>query len=181
MPNPSKAILLVAAASLLSCARNTAPAPDIALVSSSHDLFTHISDLIMRSADKIPEDLWSFQPTPEVRTIGQLFAHIADGSNHICAIAVGGQPAPGSVEKSSTTKADIVAALKREFAACESDYATMTPEAAVQTVDVGGGQKRTRIAEMDYEVAHTWEHYGNLVTYMRIKGIVPPSSEPAAK
>jgi uncharacterized damage-inducible protein DinB len=181
MPNPSKAILAAAAVSLLSCARGTAPAPDIALVTSSHDLFTHVSGLILRSADKIPEDLWSYQPTPEVRTIGQLFAHIADGSNHICALAVGGQPAPGSVEKSATTKADIVAALKREFAGCETDYATMTPETAVQTIDIGGGQKRTRIAEMDYEVAHTWEHYGNLVTYMRLKGIVPPSSEPAAK
>lgn len=176
-----KAILVVAAVSLLSCARPAPPPSSDALVSSSHDLFTHISGLILRSADKIPDDLWSFQPTPEVRTIGQLFAHVADGSNHICALAVGGQPAAGSVEKSATTKADIVAALKREFAACEANYATMTPESAVQTVDVGGGQKRTRIAEMDYEVAHTWEHYGNLVTYMRLKGIVPPSSEPAAK
>jgi uncharacterized damage-inducible protein DinB len=178
----SKTILVVIAASLLSCARSMPPAPaDQALVTSSHDLFTHVSGLILRSADKIPDDLWSYQPTPEVRTVGQLFAHIADGSNHICALAVGGQPAPGSVEKSATTKTDIVAALKREFAGCEADYATMAPETAVQTIDVGGGQKRTRIAEMDYEVAHTWEHYGNLVTYMRLKGIVPPSSEPAAK
>jgi uncharacterized damage-inducible protein DinB len=178
----SKAILVVTAASLLSCApSSTPPPPGDALVTSSHELFTHISGLIMRSADKIPDDLWSYQPTPEVRTVGQLFAHIADGSNHICALAVGGEPAPGSVEKSATTKADIVAALKREFAGCEADYATMSPETAVQTIDVGGGQKRTRIAEMDYEVAHTWEHYGNLVTYMRLKGIVPPSSEPAAK
>src|ERR1700722_9298119 len=98
----SKAILVVTAASLLSCAPGTPPPANDALVTSSHDLFTHISGLILRSADKIPEDLWSYQPTPEVRTVGQLFAHIADGSNHICALAVGGQPAPGSVEKSAT-------------------------------------------------------------------------------
>jgi uncharacterized damage-inducible protein DinB len=181
MLSSSKAILALTAASLLSCTSSTPPPANDALVSSSHDLFAHVSGLILRSADKIPEDLWSYQPTPEVRTVGQLFAHIADGSNHICALAVGGQPAPGSVEKSATTKTDIMAALKREFAGCETDYATMTPETAVQTIDLGGGQKRARIAEMDYEVAHTWEHYGNLVTYMRLKGLVPPSSEPAAK
>jgi hypothetical protein len=82
------------------------------------------------------------------------------------------------VEKTAKTKAEIVAALRKEFAGCEVDYAEMTPAKAVQVIDLGG-MKRTRIAEMDYEVAHTWEHYGNLVTYMRLKGIVPPSSEPA--
>ena len=168
----------LAATSFMLCAQSTsAPNP---LIDSSHDLFTQISGLILRSADKIPENLWSYRPTPEVRTIGQLFAHIADASNHICAAAVDGQRSSVSVEDAVTTKAGIAAALHREFAACEASYAKLMPASAVQTIDLGG-VKRTRIAEMDYEVAHTWEHYGNLVTYMRIKGIVPPSSEPPAK
>ena len=171
----SKAILLITASSVALCAQTKPVDP---LISSSHDLFAQISGLILRSADKIPENLWSFQPTPEVRTIGQLFAHIAAASNHICAAAMDGKPSAVPVEKTATSKTEIVAALKREFAGCEADYAKMTPKSALQTIDVGG-QKRTRIAEMDYEVAHTWEHYGNLVTYMRLKGIVPPSSEPA--
>lgn len=168
-----RTLLFLAAASLTLSAQTSDP-----LVASSHDLFSQISGLILRSADKIPENLWSFQPTPEVRTIGQLFAHVADASNHICALASGGKASAVSVEKTAKTKAEIVAALKREFAGCEADYAKMTPAMAVETIMVSG-QKRTRIAEMDYEVAHTWEHYGNLVTYMRLKGIVPPSSEPA--
>lgn len=163
---------------MMLCAQSK-PASD-PLIASSHDLFTQISGLILRSADKIPEDLWSYQPTPEVRTIGQLFAHVADASNHICALAVDGKASTVSVEQTAKTKTEIVAALKREFAGCEANYAKMTPATAVQVIDLGG-LKRTRIAEMDYEVAHTWEHYGNLVTYMRLKGIVPPSSEPAAK
>jgi uncharacterized damage-inducible protein DinB len=171
----TKIFLLATASSALMCAQTADP-----LIASSHDLFTQISGLILRSADKVPENLWSFQATPEVRTIGQLFAHIADASNHICALAVDGKMATTSVEKTAKTKAEIVAALKREFAGCEADYAKLTSATAVQTIDLGG-VKRTRIAEMDYEVAHTWEHYGNLVTYMRLKGIVPPSSEPPAK
>jgi uncharacterized damage-inducible protein DinB len=147
------------------------------LVQSSHDLFTQISQLVLRSADKVPDNLYSFQATPEVRTIGQLFGHIADASNHICAAAIGGKQAAGSVEKTAKTKAELIAALKREFAACDAVYSKLTPASAVETIDLNG-QQRTRIAEMDYEVAHTWEHYGNLVTYMRLNKIVPPSSEP---
>ena len=174
----SKVFLIVAASALLLSCQNKSASD--AVVPSSHDLFTQISGLILRSADKIPEDLWSYQPTPEVRTVGQLFAHIADASNHICALAMDAKPAPGSVEKTAKTKEEIMVALRKEFAGCEADYAKLTPESAVQTIDLDG-QKRTRIAEMDYEVAHTWEHYGNLVTYMRLKGIVPPSSETPAK
>ena len=152
-------------------------APANPVIQSSHDLFTQISQLVLRSADKVPDNLYSFQATPEVRSIGQLFGHIADASNHICALAVGGKAAAGSVEKTAKTKAELVAALKREFAACDAVYSKLTPASAVETIDLNG-QKRTRIAEMDYEVAHTWEHYGNLVTYMRLNKIVPPSSEP---
>ena len=155
-------------------------APANPLVQSSHDLFTQISQLVLRSADKVPDNLYSFQATPEVRTIGQLFGHIADASNHICAAAIGGKQAAGSVEKTAKTKAELIAALKREFAACDAVYSKLTPASAVETIDLNG-QQRTRIAEMDYEVAHTWEHYGNLVTYMRLNKIVPPSSEPQKK
>jgi uncharacterized damage-inducible protein DinB len=178
MTTLSKALLVLTATSALVSAQ-TKPAAD-PLIAGSHDLFTQISGLIMRSADKIPDNLWSFQATPEVRTIGQLFAHIADASNHICATAVGAKMSTVSIENTAKTKAEIVAGLKKEFAACEVDYATMKPAAALEVIDVGG-QKRARITELDYEVAHTWEHYGNLVTYMRLKGIIPPSSEPAAK
>ncbi len=173
MTTLSKAFFALTATCTLVSAQKPAADP---LIAGSHDLFTQISGLILRSADKIPDNLWSFQATPEVRTIGQLFAHIADASNHICATAVGAKISTVSVENTMKTKAEIVAAPKKEFAGCDADYAAMTPASAVQVIDLTG-TKRTRITEMDYEVAHTWEHYGNLVTYMRLKGIIPPSSE----
>ena len=171
-----KALMTFAAGSALVFGQ----APANPVIQSSHDLFKQISDLVLRSADKVPDNLYSFQATPEVRTIGQLFGHIADASNHICALAIGGKATAGSVEKTAKTKADLITALKREFAACDAVYSKLTPASAVETIDLNG-QKRTRIAEMDYEVAHTWEHYGNLVTYMRLNKIVPPSSEPQKK
>ena len=77
----SKALLIFTAGSVSLCAQTKSAADP--LIQSSHDLFTQISGLILRSADKVPENLWSFQATEEVRTMGQLFAHIADASNHI--------------------------------------------------------------------------------------------------
>jgi uncharacterized damage-inducible protein DinB len=146
------------------------------LIATSQGFFTLSKTNILRSADKIPEELWSFQPTPEVRTIAQLFAHVADSQYLICGIASTGKSVNKGIEKTAKTRTEIVAALNEAFGYCEAAYANMTPTSAVETVSAFGRQV-TRIGVMDFNISHTFEHYGNLVTYMRIKGIVPPSSE----
>jgi uncharacterized damage-inducible protein DinB len=130
---------------------------------------------VLKSMDKIPESLWSFQPTPEVRTVAQQFAHIADGQYEFCSAAEG-KPVDKGVEKTAKTKAEISAAVKEAFAYCDAQFAKMTDASAAEAVPFFGS-KLARLAIMDFNTAHTMEHYGNLVTYMRIKGIVPPSSE----
>jgi uncharacterized damage-inducible protein DinB len=146
------------------------------LVTTSQGFFTLAKNNILRSADKIPEELWSFKPTPEVRTIGQMFAHIADGQYEFCGMALEGKMVDKGIEKAATTKAQIVAALKDAFGYCDAGYANMTETGAVELIPAFGRQA-TRIGVMDFNITHTYEHYGNLVTYMRIKSIVPPSSE----
>jgi uncharacterized damage-inducible protein DinB len=148
----------------------------IPLIATSQGFYTLAMNNIQRSADKIPEELWSFQPTPEVRTIAQLFAHIADGQYEFCGLASEGKMVDKGIEKTAKTKAEIVAALKDAFGYCDAAYAKMTAASAVETISAFGRQA-TRIGVMDFNITHTYEHYGNLVTYMRIKGIVPPSSE----
>jgi uncharacterized damage-inducible protein DinB len=145
------------------------------LVSSSQALFGVAKGDILKSIDKIPDNLWSFQPTPDVRTVGQLFAHIADGQYEFCSSAEGKQVDKG-IEKTAKTKAEISAAVKEAFAYCDAQFAKMTDASAAEPVSFFGRQL-TRLSIMDFNTAHTMEHYGNLVTYMRIKGIVPPSSE----
>ncbi len=110
-----------------------------------------------------------------MRTIAQLFAHVADGQYEFCSAAEGA-PVNKKVEETAKTKAEITAALKEAFAYCDGAYAKLTAESAVEVVPFFG-RKMTRIGIMDFNIAHSYEHYGNLVTYMRIKGIVPPSSE----
>jgi uncharacterized damage-inducible protein DinB len=147
-----------------------------ALIATSQAFYSIAKNDILRSADKIPENLWSYRPTPEVRTAGQLFAHIADGQYEFCGMASEGKAVDKGVEKTATTKAEIVAAVKEAFAYCDAAYARMTDASALETT-ASFGRQAARIGVMDFNTAHTMEHYGNLVTYMRLNGIVPPSSE----
>jgi uncharacterized damage-inducible protein DinB len=132
---------------------------------------------VLGSVDVIPADLWSYQPTDKVRTIGQLFAHIADGQYEFCGVAVEGKAVSKDIEKTAKTKDEIVPALKEAFAYCDAAYASMTDAKAAEIVKFFG-MNITRLGALDFNTAHNMEHYGNLVTYMRMKNLVPPSSAP---
>ena len=162
--------LMLCAAGLTAQTNSTSP-----IVSSAQAIFSIAKNDVLKSADKIPENLWSYQPTPEVRTVAQLFAHIADGQYEFCGPAKG-ETVDKNIEKTAKTKTEIVAAVKEAFAYCDATLAKMTDAKAVETVTFFG-RSITRIGILDFNTAHTMEHYGNLVTYMRMKGIVPPSSE----
>jgi uncharacterized damage-inducible protein DinB len=147
------------------------------LIASSNAFYSQAKDIVLRSADKLPEDDYGFRPTPEVRTYGGILAHIADAQYILCGIVADGKPTMKGLEKSVKTKAEIVAALKEAFGYCDAQYQKLT-DADAATMVSWFGQQRTKLGVMDFNVAHMFEHYGNLVTYMRIKGVVPPSSEP---
>jgi uncharacterized damage-inducible protein DinB len=166
------AALLICAAALTAQTASKNP-----LVDTSKGMFAIAKNDILKSAEKIPDELWSFKPTPEVRTVGQMFAHIADGQYEFCGLVGDGKMMQKGVEKSATTKADIIAAVKAGFAYCDAAYDKMTDANAGETMPFFGGMKITKLGAMDFNIAHTFEHYGNLVTYMRLKNIVPPSSE----
>jgi uncharacterized damage-inducible protein DinB len=144
---------------------------------SSKVFYINAKQDIMRSADKIPEDKYAFKPADSVRTIGQLLGHVADGQYEFCGGAAGNHDQK-NVEQTAKTKADIVAALKTAFDYCDAIYTGMTDQKAAELIPFLGSLKITRLSMLDFNVSHTMEHYGNLVTYMRIQGILPPSSEP---
>lgn len=148
-------------------------APHIAILKAQAET---IRGLVLRTAEKVPEDLYGFKPTPEVRSLGAVIGHIADGNNLLCGMANGDKPAPNQANEKKTTRADLVAALKASFDACDKVFAATTDANATAPVDFFG-QKQTRLGMLAFNNSHMWEHYGNLVTYMRLKGIVPPSSE----
>jgi uncharacterized damage-inducible protein DinB len=148
----------------------------------------HLNDLvkanIIKAAEKMPEEHYPFKPTPEVRSFAQLVGHIADANFGLCSVASSEKPPAMGIEKSKTTKADLVKALQDSYAFCDRAHAEMTDARGTQMVKFSAGpaearrpEEMSRLTVLHYKTAHANEHYGNIVTYMRLKGIVPPSSE----
>ena len=131
---------------------------------------------VLKSAEEMPEENYSFKPASTVRSFGQLVGHVADAQYEFCAPVVGdGAKSPG-IEKSKTSKADLIQGLKDAFAYCDKAYDSMTDAHAAEVVNFFG-HKAAKLTLLDFNSAHNDEHYGNMVTYLRIKGLVPPSSQ----
>jgi len=138
--------------------------------------YGQIKDWVMRSAEKVPEEHYSFKPTEAVRSYGQIIGHVADVQYMFCS-TVRGEKNPGlKIEQTRKTKADLITALKEAFAYCDQAYETMTDATGVQMVKLGPTDI-PKLSVLSVNIAHGALHYGNLVTYMRLKNIVPPSSE----
>ncbi len=171
------ALILLAAASAPLAAQAPAahaasPDASVKAIKSTWEMMTN---WVTQSAEMMPEDKYSYRPTPDVRTFGEIIGHVAGAQNMICAIAMGEKPAAeDAVEKSTKTKAGLVEALKASTKYCgkayeQNDMASRMPAELF-------GQKVTRMHALNLNAAHNAEHYGNLVTYLRINGMVPPSS-----
>ena len=146
------------------------------VTSSLNGLFGVTKTNIMASAEMLDEDLYSFRPTDDVRSMGELFAHIANAQFAFCSGAAGeASPATENYEQTATTKAQIVAALNAGFSYCDEVFADMNDEKGAGAVNFFGSPN-TAHGVLAFNSAHNYEHYGNLVTYMRLNGIVPPSS-----
>jgi uncharacterized damage-inducible protein DinB len=146
---------------------------------SAHNkvIYGGLKGLLLRSAERMPEENYGFKPTDSVRTFGQVLGHVADSQYLFCSRVLGEKnPAP-KVEETKTSKADLIAALKDAFAYCDKAYNGMTDSSSVQMVKLFG-QDAPKLGVLNVNNAHGAEHYGNLVTYMRMKNIVPPSSDP---
>jgi uncharacterized damage-inducible protein DinB len=122
--------------------------------------FGEVSGYVSKAAELVPADKYTYQPTKSTRTFGQLIGHIADGYAYFCA-AAGGKKVEWSdgIEKGGTDKATLVKKLKQTTDSCHAAYG-------------GAGQ----VGELLKNVSHTNLHYGNIITYMRLLGLVPPSS-----
>jgi uncharacterized damage-inducible protein DinB len=137
-----------------------------------------VRDYFIRAAEKMPEADYSFKPSPDVRTFAQQVAHVADDQYNLCSPAKGEiRKAPYSdIEHRLSTKADLLPALKDAFSYCDGAYDALTDPSGAEIIKTNKGP-RTRFYMLNWDLWHTWEHYGNIVVYLRMKGLVPPSSE----
>jgi uncharacterized damage-inducible protein DinB len=156
------------------------------LSSSLRNLYKGTRNDIARAAEKMPEEFYGLRPGPqiEVRTYGQIIGHLANFNYMWCAQAKGEKnPNEGNDFEKLKTKADFVKAINGALTYCDGVYAALTDASGMQMIEVtqenGKQQRVLRISQLMLNVFHNNEHYGNIVTYLRIKSIVPPSSEPA--
>ena len=169
-------LMMLAAAAPLA-AQQARPAGDVGAVVAARMLWEDVTGYITKAAEQVPEALYAFKPTPEVRSFGQLIGHVAGAQNNFCGIAMGVDGGgEGDIERTKTSKADLVAALKASNDFCRRAYAQS--DAAATAMVKLFGQDRSRLYTLMMNATHDNEHYGNIVTYMRLKGMVPPSSQP---
>jgi uncharacterized damage-inducible protein DinB len=139
--------------------------------------YGYVQAVLLRSAEKMPEESYAWKPTDAVRTYGQVIGHVADAQYIFCSIALGEKNPSPKIEETKSSKADLIAALKDAFAYCDKAYGSMTDASGTQLVKLMG-QDTPKLSVLDVNLMHTMEHYGNIVTYLRLKNIVPPTSEP---
>ena len=138
--------------------------------------FEGVLQLVVRAAEKMPEAEYGFKPTPDVRSFGQLVGHVAASNFLMCSAALGESEPQFAVDlrAATTSKPDLQRALTAAVEYCQRAYAFTDDQLADVVPERRVG---VRMQPLVFNAGHNYEHYGNMVTYMRLKGLVPPSSE----
>jgi hypothetical protein len=143
------------------------------ITSEVKDNYIRTKTTILRAAEKMPDDGYALKPTAEVRTFAQVIGHISEAQAMICGGIIS---EPVKVDISKTAKADVIAELKKSFDVCDRAYATLF-ETNAAVVGGSGFMGGTMVGRLYANLIHDNEMYGTMVVYLRVKGIVPPSSE----
>jgi uncharacterized damage-inducible protein DinB len=168
--------MMILGAALLS-AQSPAPA-DTGYTATLRSSWNSVKRFVAASAEKMPADQYGFRPTPEVRTFGELIGHLANEHYLLCAPLKGEANPMAKVDfEKTTTKAELVKAINESNAYCDAAYAAAKDEPKTVTA-FSETRRDTPFWVMLLNVTHDNEHYGNMITYLRMKGIVPPSSTP---
>ena len=150
--------------------------PGNALSANFKASWTNISNLLARMAEKMPEENYRFKPTPEMADFGARMAHAIQFNMRGCAAAKGEQkPLTFSA---APTKAEILAAMKETNTYCDGVFNALTDSDAMMMMTAGRGGQRPKFAILQGGVLeHSQEVYGYMAPYLRLKGVVPPSSD----
>ena len=138
-------------------------------------LYNVVKGYVTKAAEGMSEENYAFKPTPEVRSFGQLVGHVANANYMICSMALGEKNPNASDFEKTTAKAALVQAIKDSFTYCDKAYAISDAAGLEETTIFG--MKTNKLGVLSFNSGHDMEHYGNMVTYYRLKGMVPPSSQ----
>jgi uncharacterized damage-inducible protein DinB len=154
------------------------PAPDTGYTATVRNSWNTVKRYVAASAEKMPAEHYAFRPTPDVRTFGELIGHLANEHYLLCSPLKGEANPMEKVDFEKTTgKADLVKAINDSNAYCDAAYAAAKDDPKTIT-SFSATRRDTPFRVMLLNVTHDNEHYGNLITYLRMKGLVPPTSTP---
>jgi uncharacterized damage-inducible protein DinB len=147
-------------------------------------MYTNVHNFITKAVEQFPADKLTWQPTPAVRTWARLIGHITDDNNGACFLLAGETQRPARVDTADTvesaanklSKDDLLKGYKESVERCQKAFAAVTEANMAERNGPTGG--RSKIGTLIYNTSHTNEHYGNIVTYMRLNNMVPPSTTP---
>ena len=140
--------------------------------------YNQYKNALLGEADRMPDADYSFKATPDVGTFGSRVAHVADAQMMICSSVKGESKKADTAGK--TSKADLMAALKSSFDYCDGVYDSMTDATATQQVKIFG-RPQAKLSALWGNLAHDQEMYGYMAVYLRLKNLVPPTSERRAR
>jgi hypothetical protein len=139
--------------------------------------WTNVRDLLVKMADKMPDADYRFKPTPEMQDFGQRVLHVATFNMRACAAVTGSGKT--LTAPAMPTKAEATAALKEANAECDAVFNSLTDQMLMtKMVPFGRGGMRPLFAALEANpLEHAQEVYGYMAPYLRLKGLVPPSSD----
>ncbi len=175
-----RAVLAVAVATLASFSTaslgaQAAPAAQDPGMMAAQMAASTMKPWLTKAGEQMSDADFAYKPTPDIRTFGQLLGHVADLNNLFCSAAIGEQPPVRGIEKNATTRADILAAMSASFTYCDGVMKSMTAETSAKIVPFMGSSMPA-LSVLLFRTHHLSLHYGNVVTYMRLRGKVPPST-----
>jgi uncharacterized damage-inducible protein DinB len=162
----------LAALVALAALPGTAAAQGVATIAPLYEMS---KGWLIKSAEQMPDSTYFFKPTPAIRSFGQIIGHVANANYTFCSTARGEKSPQTQDFEKNTEPAALVKALKDAFAYCDPVY--KMADASLSAPAEVFGIKMTRLGFAMLNVTHNNEHYGNLVTYFRLKGMTPPSSQ----
>jgi len=175
MEHRVRLVLLVVCLAMWGGAPAQAQSGDSALLGPLKQRWEGIRGNVVRTAEAVPEDKYDFKPTPEVRSFRDQFVHIVEENYFFMGFVTGEKKAPPS---NLNTKADIVKALNDSYDYGAQALAGLNDQTALEVVPLMGNRQGPRWSMALLNIVDNMDHYGNLVVYMRLNGIVPPSSQP---
>jgi uncharacterized damage-inducible protein DinB len=168
--------ILMVGMGVASAAFGQAPAQPVGPAAEALAAYNRVKPNILKAAEKMPAENYGFKPVPDIRTFARVVNHVTEAQEHTCSALNGTTWDPKTLPAETADKAAIVAALKASFDECDKAFGSLADGQLMEVLTLGP-VKRSKIGLAWGTVSHDNEQYATLALYLRLKGLVPPSSE----